>query len=153
MGEEICKMYKEVYNLNVEIARFYNVYGPNEIVGGEWSALIGKWRKQVEDNEPITIVGDGEQRRDFTHVDDIVNGIYKLAMSNEKHNNGWEFGSGFDYSINEISDIFVNKFNCEKIFIPNQKGNYRKSLRKNDDAINRLGWVTKDRLKKYIQNL
>ena len=63
MGEEIFKMYRKVYNLNVEIARFYNVYGPHEIVDGDWAAVIGIWRRQVRDGEKITIVGDGEQRR------------------------------------------------------------------------------------------
>ena len=68
LGEEICKMYRKTYNLDIEIARFYNVYGPKEIVDGDWAAVIGIWRKQIENNQPITIVGDGEQRRDFSHI-------------------------------------------------------------------------------------
>ena len=55
-----------------EICRFYNVYGPGEIIDGDWVMVIGIWRRPVRDGEKITIVGDGEQRRDFTHVDDIV---------------------------------------------------------------------------------
>ena len=75
LGEDVCKMYKKVFGTNIEIARFYNVYGPHEITEGMWAAVIGKWRGQVEQNYPITIVGDGEQRRDFTHIDDIVAGL------------------------------------------------------------------------------
>ena len=102
LGEEILKMYRKVYSLNCEIARFYNVYGPNEVVDGDWAAVIGIWRRQVRDGEKITIVGDGEQRRDFTHVVDIVDGLYKIGMTDESHDDAWELGTGTNYSINEM---------------------------------------------------
>jgi len=153
MGEEIYKLYKKVYNLDVEICRFYNVYGPNEIVDGDWAAVIGIWRRQVRDGLPITIVGDGEQRRDFTHVDDIIDGLYKIGIGSEKHEDAWELGTGINYSINEVYKIFKEKFGTESIHIPDQKGNYRKTLRENDDALNRLGWKPQNTLKEYINGL
>jgi UDP-glucose 4-epimerase len=153
IGEEILKMYKTVYGINAEIARFYNVYGPNEIVDGDWAAVIGIWRRQTRDNEPITIVGDGEQRRDFTHVEDIVDGLYKIGMSSESHEDAWELGTGINYSINEVYELFKDKFGADKIHIPDQHGNYRKTLRENDDTLNRLDWKPKDRLNDYIQSL
>ena len=153
MGEEIFKLYKKVYNLDVEICRFYNVYGPNEIVDGDWAAVIGIWRRQVKNGEKITIVGDGEQRRDFTHVDDIVDGLFKIGIGSEKHEDAWELGTGVNYSINEVYEMFKEKFGIESIHIPDQKGNYRKTLRENDDALNRLGWKPQNRLKEYINGL
>lgn len=153
IGEEICKLYRKVYDLDIEVVRFYNVYGPKEIVDGDWAAVIGIWRRQVRDNQPITIVGDGEQRRDFTHVDDIVDGLYKISMSNEKHEDAWELGTGVNYSINEVYAMFKEKFNVECKYLPDQKGNYRETLRENNDAIERLGWVPKDKLHSYIQSL
>jgi UDP-glucose 4-epimerase len=153
MGEEIYKLYKKVYNLDVEICRFYNVYGPNEIVDGDWAAVIGIWRRQVKNGEKITIVGDGEQRRDFTHVDDIIDGLYKIGIGSEKHEDAWELGTGINYSINEVYEMFKEKFGTESIHIPDQKGNYRKTLRENDDALNRLGWTPQNRLKEYINGL
>jgi len=153
MGEEIFKLYKKVYNLDVEITRFYNVYGPHEIVDGDWAAVIGIWRKQVRDGNPITIVGDGEQRRDFTHVDDIVDALYKVGMSSESHDDAWELGTGTNYSINEVYEMFKEKFWVESINIPDQKGNYRKTLRENDDTCERLNWKPEDRLKQYINSL
>ena len=75
LGEELCKMYRKTYNLHIEIARFYNVYGPGEIIDGDWAALTGIWRRQVRDGNKITIVGDGNQRRDFTYVGDIVDDV------------------------------------------------------------------------------
>jgi UDP-glucose 4-epimerase len=153
MGEEICKMYRKVYNMNIEIARFYNVYGPNEIIDGDWAAVIGVWRRQVRDGLPITIVGDGEQRRDFTHVDDIVKGLEMIGLSDERHDDAWELGRGTNFSINEVFNFFKERFNCEKVYLPQQKGNYQETLRINDDALNRLGWEPQMNLQSYIKNM
>lgn len=153
LGENILKMYKNIYNCNFEIARFYNVYGKNELIEGDWAALLGIWRNQIKNNLPLTIVGDGEQRRDFTHIDDIVDGLIKIAFSDEKHDDAWELGTGYDYSVNEVYEMFKTRFNVNKINMPDQKGNYTLSIRYNDDAIKRLGWQPKDRLNEYIQSL
>jgi UDP-glucose 4-epimerase len=153
LGEEIAKMYKSVYKTNIEIVRFYNVYGPHEIIDGDWAAVIGIWRRQVRDNLPITIVGDGEQRRDFTHVEDIVDGLIRIAMSNEVHEDGWELGTGVNYSLNEVYEMFRDKFGADRTYIPEQNGNYRKTLRENNAALDRLAWVPTDRLQDYINTL
>jgi UDP-glucose 4-epimerase len=153
LGEEIIKMYRKTYNLDLEIARFYNVYGPHEIVGNDWAAVIGKWRNQVKNNEPITIVDNGEQRRDFTYVEDIVDGLIKIGFSDKKHKDAWELGTGLNYSINDVYLIFKERFGVDYINIPNQPGNYKKTLRVNDDSLNKLGWKPKDRLRDYILSL
>ena len=153
LGEDICKMYRKVFGTNIEIARFYNVYGPTEITEGEWAAVIGLWRGQITEGKQITIVGDGEQRRDFTHVNDIVDGLIRIGFGTETHEDAWELGTGFNYSINEVADIFIEKFGCEKLYIDNQKGNYKETRRENDDALNRLDWRPKDVLREYIENL
>ena len=153
MGEEICKMYKKTYGMDIEIARFYNVYGPNEIVDGDMAAVIGIWRNQIAKDQALTIVGDGQQRRDFTHVDDIVDGLYKIGFKNEKHEDAWELGTGINYSILEVFEMFKEKFNCDRWHIENQPGNYRVTLQENKDAQVKLGWRPKDRLKEYILNL
>lgn len=153
IGEEACKMYKKTYGMNIEIVRFYNVYGPGEIIDGDWAAVIGKWRRQVRDGEPITIVGDGEQRRDFTYIDDIVDGLWKIGMKDVKHEDAWELGTGNNYSINQIYNWFKEKFYVESIKIPEQSGNYKETIRKNDDSLKKLNWKPTDRLKKYIFSL
>ena len=153
LGEDICRMYKKVFGTNIEIARFYNVYGPYEITEGKWAAVIGKWRGQVEKNHPITIVGDGEQRRDFTHIDDIVDGLIKIGFGTETHEDAWELGTGFNYSLNEVADMFIQRFSAVKVYMTEQKGNYRETIRVNNDAIDILGWQPNDRLKEYIENL
>jgi UDP-glucose 4-epimerase len=150
MGEEWIKLCKQVYGLNAEIARFYNVYGPGELVNSDMAAVIGMWRAAIQEGKPIRIHGDGEQRRDFTHVQDIVDGLIRIAESNEKHEDAWELGTGCNYSINEVAEMFGN---IEKVYVDDVKGNYRKTLRLNNDAIERLGWKPQNRLKKYISSL
>lgn len=153
MGEEVCNMYKKTYGMNIEIARFYNVYGPGEVVDGDWAAVIGKWRQQVRDKEPITIVGDGEQRRDFTHIDDIVEALWKIGVKDVKHKDAWELGTGNNYSINQIYSWFKEKFYIDSINIPEQSGNYRETIRENDDSLKQLNWKPTDQLRKYIFSL
>ena len=153
LGEDVCKLYRMIYGLNVEIARFYNVYGPGEITEGKWAAVIGKWRGQVEQNHPITIVGDGEQRRDFTHIDDIVDGLIKIGFGTDTHEDAWELGTGFNYSLNEVADLFIEKFSAVKVYMTNERGNYKETIRVNNDAIDRLGWTPTDKLKEYINSL
>ena len=153
-GEDIFKMYRQVYGCDFEIARFYNVYGPNELVDGKWAAVIGIWRHQIREGLPITIVSDGEQRRDFTHVDDIVDALVRIGMSSESHEDAWELGTGMNYSINEVFDMFQERFgDLEKVNLPNQHGNYLETRRENDDTLERLGWSPQDKLRQYILSL
>ena len=153
LGEEICKLYKEVYSMKIEIVRFYNVYGPYEITHGEWAAVIGLWRGQAINGKPITIVGDGRQKRDFTHINDIIDGLIKIAFSKINYNEEWELGSGKNYSLIQVYEMFKKKFDVKKIHLPNQNGNYRETLRENDNALKKLGWKPKGDLSKYINEL
>ena len=78
-GEELCRLYSKVYDLNTTICRFYNVYGENHIRTGDYATVVGIFEDQFLNNKPITITADGEQRRDFTHVDDIVEALIKCV--------------------------------------------------------------------------
>ena len=153
LGEEICKRYRKTYDIDVEIARFYNVYGPNEPLDEKFGNVIGIWRVKANKGLSLPIVGDGEQRRDFTHVVDIVDGIIRISNSKVKHDDAWEIGAGINYSINELYTMFKQKYGINSVNIPDQKGNYRETLRVNDDLIKLLNWQPKDRLKEYIENL
>lgn len=153
LGEEICKLYKNSFNVNVEIARFYNVYGPNEVLDEINGNVIGIWQTKIQKGEPLPIVGDGEQRRDFTHVYDIVDGLIKIALSSKNHIDAWELGTGLNYSINELYNFFKKKFQVESIQIPDQQGNYKFTLRENDDTLNQLNWKPQDRLEEHIKSL
>lgn len=153
LGEEIGKMYRRVYGTDFQIARFYNVYGPREVIDGDWAAVTGVWRRKIRDGLPLTIIGDGEQRRDFTHVEDIVDGLIKITETKERHDDAWELGTGMNYSINEMYQMFKKKFGVDCVYLPDQPGNYRITLRENNDSLERLGWQPKDRLREYIASL
>lgn len=150
MGEEWLKMFKGVYGLNAEIVRFYNVYGPGELVDSHMAAVIGLWRAAVKNGTPILIHGDGKQRRDFTHINDIVDGLIRIAESDEKHEDAWELGTGRNYSLNEVASLFAPH---PIQYVDDVKGNYRETIRINDDALNRLGWQPNDQLKEYINEI
>ena len=141
--------------MDIEICRFYNVYGPHEVIEGDWAAVIGIWRRQIEEGLPITIVGDGEQKRDFTHVYDIVDAL--LELQNVKTGRflfeAWELGTGINYSVNEVADMFVKYGGATKAWIKDQDGNYRETLRESDEALEFLDWEPKDRLEEYIKSL
>ncbi len=152
LGEEVCKLYKKSYNVNVEIARFYNVYGPGENIDEKFGNVLGIWRSKLIKGEPLPIVGDGNQKRDFIHVYDIVDGLIKIALTDINHDDAWELGTGINYSINELFKHFKDKFDVKSINIPDQPGNYRQTLRENDDSLKLLDWKPMDRLKEHINS-
>ena len=117
--------------------------------------MIGIWRRQIENGEPITIVGDGEQKRDFTHVYDIVDALLELQSVNSSLSiiDAWELGTGINYSINEVADMFVKYGGASKTYIADQDGNYRETLRESDEALSLLDWNPSDRLEDYIKSL
>lgn len=105
VGEEIINLFQEHYNLNASVTRFYNVYGPHHLKEGGYCTVIGKWERAIETNQPIVIYGDGTKRRDFTHVDDIVNALL-LIFKKSAWGHIFELGTGTNYSIQEIADMF-----------------------------------------------
>lgn len=154
LGEQLCALYRRVYDVNVEITRFYNVYGPGELIDSHMAAVIGIFRKNVKEDKPLLIHGDGEQRRDFTHIDDICDGLRMIAESDIHHSEGWELGTGKNYSLNEVFNMFKERFqNTQKQHVENVKGNYRETIRLNDKALDELGWKPTDKLRGYINSL
>ena len=144
-GEELCKLYSEVYDLNTSICRFYNVYGPHHISTGTYATVLGIFENQYLNNDSLTVTGDGEQRRDFTHVDDIIDGIVRCSNSKFK-GDIFELGSGKNYSLNEIADMFNHK----KTYIPARPGEYDKTLCDYSKAKNELGYKPTRNIKTYI---
>ena len=153
LGEELCKLYKKSYNVDVEIARFYNVYGPGENIDEKFGNVIGIWSSKILKGESLPIIGDGSQKRDFIHVIDIVDGLIKIAFSNLKHDDAWELGTGVNYSINQLFCFFNERFSVNSYNLPDQPGNYKETLRDNDDMLKLLNWIPEDRLKEHIFKL
>ena len=157
-GEELCKMYSEIYDLPTSICRFYNVYGPHHLTEGEYCTVIGIFQNQYENEEPLTIVGDGEQRRDFTHVDDIVDGIIR-SSEQEFYGEIFELGRGVNHSINEVASMFdidgvPEGFGTEypKEYIEQRPGEVRETLCTDKKAHELLGWKPTRNILDYIED-
>ena len=145
-GEEVLKTWRECYNLSASICRFYNVYGPREPKTGNYATVIRKFTRQYECEEPLTIVGDGEQRRDFTHVNDIVEGLIKVALHNQ--NDLFHLGRGVNYSINELASMF--KYDNIQ-YVPLRKGEGLVTLADYQKTFTKLGWEASYNLEDYIK--
>jgi len=148
-GEELCKLYSDVYGLNTTICRFYNVYGKHHLRIGDYATVVGIFEEQYHNGKDLTITSDGEQRRDFTHVDDIVDGLVR-CMGKEFKAEEFELGSGKNYSINEIADMFGKGY--PKKYIPARRGEYDITLCTDTRAHTLLNWKPKENIKDYIQN-
>ena len=149
-GEELCKLYSSVYDLSTAICRFYNVYGPHQLEEGDYSTVIGIFEKQYREGKPLTITADGEQRRDFTYIDDIVDGLVKCSEHNFKAE-FFELGKGVNYSINEIADMFGNEYPRE--YIPARKGEYDVTLADYSKAKLKLDWEPDGDINQYIKSI
>lgn len=110
--EELCRYYSEHYGLNISIARPFNVYGPRMAHGG-YSTVLQTFLDNYRDKKPLIIYGDGSQRRDFTFVSDIIQGLLLLGNDSYSGCSIFNIGSGKNYSIKEIADLFP----CKKIYM------------------------------------
>ena len=147
VSEEIILLFQTHYGLKASITRFYNVYGPNHLKEGAYCTVIGKWENCLEEYRPITIYGDGSKRRDFTHVDDIINA---LILINEKQAWGhiFELGRGKNHSIKEIADMFQTDIEYEA----DKPGEAQNTLCVDTLAKEILGWEAKLNIEDYIKN-
>lgn len=146
IGEEIIVLFQTHYNLKASIARFYNVYGPNQLTEGNYSTVIGKWIKRKEENLPLTIFGDGSKRRDFTHVDDIVEALM-LIPEKSAWGELFELGTGKNYSILEVAKMYNHPY----IFESDKPGEALETLCNSKAARTRLGWIANRTLENYIE--
>ena len=149
-GEELCKLYSNVYDLSTAICRFYNVYGPYQLEDGDYSTVVGVFEKQYREGKSLTITADGKQRRDFTYIDDIVDGLIKCSEHNFKAE-FFELGSGVNYSINEVADMFGKEY--PRKYITARKGEYDVTLADYSKAKLKLGWEPEGDIIKYIKSI
>jgi UDP-glucose 4-epimerase len=150
-GEKLCSMYTKLFGLKTVIFRYFNVYGERSPIKGQYAPVIGIFLRQKRDNEPLTIVGDGEQRRDFTHVSDVVNANIIAALSevsDENYGQLYNIGNGRNYSINEIADHISNN----KINIPPRIGEARTTLANNNKMKTVFNWNPEVELFKWISD-
>lgn len=143
---ELVMNYGTWFNVPYAITYFYNVYGPREIQTGKYATLIALFKEKMKNKEPLTIVSPGTQKRNFTHIDDIINGLILVG----ENGYGDEFGIGSPeaYSIKEIAEMFGGDIEM----LPERKGN-----RMTADVITAkteaLGWKSTKTIKEYITEM
>jgi UDP-glucose 4-epimerase len=160
-GEEFCKMYTNLYGLQTVILRYFNVYGERQPSGGQYAPVMGIFLRQKKNNEPMTIFGDGEQRRDFVHVSDVVAANIISSTFNPpdylvendvkyvKYHWGqvYNVGSGINYSINEIAKMIDG----DVVRLPAKPGESRISLANITKIKNHMNWKPKTTLEEWIK--
>tara|TARA_B100000959_G_C14971975_1_gene620078 strand:- start:1855 stop:2745 length:891 start_codon:yes stop_codon:yes gene_type:complete len=144
-NNELIKNFSKWFGLKYVIVYFYNVYGTNQITSGTMSAVIGIFEKQYLSNQPLTVVKPGTQKRDFTHVNDIVIGTYLASTKTE--NSEFHIGSGRNYSVLEVAKMFNHKIK----FIAERPGERFYSLSNTNNAKKILNYVPKYDLESYVK--
>lgn len=128
--EQYLEMYHKLYGLQYITLRYFNVYGPRQILTGAYAALIGIFLNQYKNKKPFTIVGDGTQRRDFTNVADVVAAnmaAMEVLIGNRKlPHRTFNIGTGTNYSVLEVADMIDP--NHPKEFLPKRPGEAKKTL-------------------------
>ena len=143
---QLVKNYGAWFNIDYAITYFYNVYGKNEISEGKYATLIALFTRKYNNNEPLTVVSPGTQERNFTYIDDIVNGLILVGKNGK--GDGYGIGSRDTYTILKTAKMF--KGNIE--MLPERNGNRMTAelVTKKTEA---LGWKPKHSIKEYITQL
>jgi UDP-glucose 4-epimerase len=145
-GEQVCEMYNQVYGMSVVTARFFNVYGNRQPTSGAYATVVGIFEGQTLNNEPLTLTGNGEQRRDFTHVSDIVAGFEALGEGSHGAEI-YQLGTGKNYSINELASFFGGAIE----YIPRRPGEAWITLADPLDMKKATGWNAQINIQSYVQ--
>lgn len=150
-GEDLCKMYNDIYGVDTIILRYFNVFGPRQPLKGKYAPVVGLFLKQLENDEPLTIVGDGTQRRSFTYIHDVIRAnilamFTKLDISED--NNIFNISGTENYSILELAKMISNNF----IYVPKRTGEPLEIRADITKAKNILKWEPKYEISEYISD-
>ena len=149
-GEKLCKMYTDLYGLKTIVFRYFNVFGERAPRKGQYAPVTGIFLRQKAAGEPLTIVGDGEQRRDYIYVKDVANANVMAAISNpddEAYGQVYNVGSGKNYSVNEIASFISD----DTINIPPRIGEARNSLANIDKIQKTFAWKPEMNVEEWIK--
>lgn len=153
VGEELCELYNKLYGLSTISLRYFNVYGPKHQEEGAYATVIAIFMKQLRYNQPLTIVGTGEQRRDFTFVSDVVRANIIAAMNHEA-TGVFNIGTGKNYSINDVAKLVCQvggKTEHDLQYIEPRLGEAEITLADATKAKEVLGWTPNISLEQGLQ--
>lgn len=145
---ELIKNYHEWFNLQYEICYFFNVYGPGQIMTGDYATVVGIFERQYLAGEKITVVHPGTQSRDFTHVEDVVRGVEMTTHVNM--NKEWFFRSGKNERIIDVAKMFSED---NWVIVPERRGERFTSEEFDTDTEEVLGWKPEKTLKEWVEEI
>ena len=141
-------MYTDLFGLETVLFRFFNVYGDRQPVSGDYAPVVGLFFRQKAAGEAMTVVGDGLQTRDYTHVKDIVEALFLAGESSNKDiiKEMFNLGTGTNHSVMDL----VNLTGGDHVHIPARPGEARDTLADNSKAKTMLGWDPKRKLEDWV---
>ena len=142
---ELVMNYGKWFNLSYAIVYFYNVYGPREISSGKYATLIALFKEKMKKGAPLTVVAPGTQKRNFTHIDDIIDGL--VLVGEQGYGDEFGIGSPEAYTVLEIAALFGGTIEM----LPERAGN-RMSAEVVTQKTSALGWSPKKSLIEYIKS-
>ena len=147
-GEGLCNMYNKLYGLKTVIFRYFNVYGERQPIKGQYAPVVGIFLRQFAAREPLTIVGDGLQRRDFTYVQDVVeaNILASETDSDDIFGQTVNIGVGRNHSVLDIAKMIGYNFK----HLPERLGEARITLANIGKARELLGWKPETQIEDWI---
>ncbi len=145
-GENLARVYYNLYGLETISLRYFNVYGDRQPLKGQYAPVIGLFLKQYHESKPLTVVGDGSQRRDFTHISDVVQANILAAELSSGFGEVYNIGYGSNYSILEIANMISNDVK----FIPSRIGEVQETLASNQKFKDLTGWMPKVSLIEWL---
>jgi UDP-glucose 4-epimerase len=146
-GENLARVYYNLYGLETVSLRYFNVYGDRQPLKGQYAPVIGLFLKHNEEGKPLTVVGDGSQRRDFTHISDVVQANILASEIKDGFGEVYNIGYGNNYSILDIANMISNDIK----FIPSRVGEVQETLASNQKFKDLTGWMPKVSLMEWIQ--
>ena len=150
MGEQVCKLYFQLYGVESIVLRYFNVYGPREPLKGRYAPVVGLFKRQAREGKKMTIVGDGLQRRDFTYIDDVVDANICAMKSRDIKHNIYNVGTGKNYSIVEVTEMIND--NCGVEFIKERPAEVRETLADIESTMRDIAWFPRFDLRKMINS-
>jgi UDP-glucose 4-epimerase len=147
-GENLARVYYNLYGLKTISLRYFNVYGDRQPLKGQYAPVIGLFLKQYRESKPLTVVGDGSQRRDFTHISDVIEANILASEVENGFGEVYNIGYGINYSILDIANMISNDIK----FIPPRIGEVQETLASNAKFKDLTGWAPKTSLMDWIQN-
>lgn len=151
LGEQLCQHYNDNLGLETIILRYFNVYGENQPDKGPYATILAKFEGQFLAGEPLTVVGDGKQKRDFTHVEDVARANIDALKFQLVQNRGkaYNVGTGNNYSVNDIVKMFKSK----KQKIDSRQGEAQETQADTSLTARTIGWTSARFLETYINNI